>query len=106
MFRFVLGMEVQKAVRLRYSVGLMSMLLKPIGSAAAQPDAVPIWKAGQVAAGRLRSTDLVSVTSASAISLLLIDADGSSMSRIARRVAEGFAALPVDGHVGALTWTA
>jgi hypothetical protein len=105
LFRFFLSMEVQKAARLRYSIGLVSMLLKPLGSAAARPDAVPVWRVGEAAAAKIRSTDLVTVTSINTIALLLVDAETPALPHVTSRVATVLAGVAVDGHVGALTWT-
>jgi hypothetical protein len=77
LFRFLLGIEVQKAERLRYVVSVMYIDVESHASA---------LKAANMLAGGLRAVDAVAVSEESAVALLLVDASASDLLGIVRRL--------------------
>ncbi len=105
LFRFLVHLEVQKALRLRYPISVVCMT----------PDIPPeqidpsfTRRVADLAIRRVRATDVITTLSQSSIGLLLIDAETWALSRIHQRLKEELEAhrLTVRGRESRLTWSA
>lgn len=104
-FRFLLDLEVPKAIRLQYCVSVLC--LRP-DLAAGTAGASVVRQIAQTALRPLRATDLAttfSVDSATCIALLLIDAETRTLPQILARVTE-LQALAVWAEGAPLSWSA
>ncbi|MGH7411401.1 MAG: hypothetical protein ACREJ6_10155 [Candidatus Methylomirabilis sp.] len=104
-FRFLLDLEVQKAMRLQYPISVVCMApdLRP-------GDVDPSFAkhVAEIALRRIRTTDVVTTLSESSIGLLLIDAETWALPRIHQGVKEELEAHPstVGGRERHVTWSA
>lgn len=105
LFRFLLILEVQKAMRLQYcfSVVCIAPALRP-----GDVDGSLMKDLAEVAVGQVRATDVVSTLSQSVMGLLLIDAETRTLPPIHRRIKEELEAhlLTVEGRRWRVTWSA
>ena len=103
-FEFLLGLEIPKALRLRYCVSLAC-----IAPDLAPPEVGPDFcrSVAERAARRLRVTDVVATLSEGAVALLLIDADPYALPQILCRVTEELSVDPVRslGREWRPTWS-
>jgi len=105
LFRFLLDLEIQKAIRLQYCFSVVCM------TPDLRPDEVHLAfmkRVAEMATRQLRATDAVTTFSSSSIGLLLIDADIRSLPRIHKRVKEELETHPLTtgGGERRLTWSA
>lgn len=105
LFRFLLDLEVQKALRLQYPISVVCMApdLRP-----GEVDQSFTNRVAEMALRRIRATDVVTTLPQSSIGLLLIDAETWALSRIHQRVKEELEAHPliVRGREVHVTWSA
>lgn len=102
LFRLLLEFEVQKAIRLRYSVSVVCLMPD---FAAGTGDAALIQQIAQTTLRVIRATDVaaaLSVDSTRCLGLLLIDAETRTLSQILNRVTQP-QVLPEEGR---LSWSA
>jgi GGDEF domain-containing protein len=108
-FRFLLDLELQKAVRLQYCVSLVLVSLEP-GTRPANGgeagDAALTRQVAESVAPHLRATDVVAALPGRALGVLLIDAETGSLPAIIDRATEGWRARPVAGQARGLSWSA
>lgn len=105
LFKFLLDLEVQKAMRLQYPVSVICMApdLKP-----GQVDPSFTKHVAEMALRRIRVTDVVTTLSQSSIGVLLIDAETWTLPIIHQRVKEELEAHPLTagGRERHVTWSA
>lgn len=105
MFRLLVELEVEKATRLQYCVGVVC--LAPDLPAGQGPGVAR--QVAEIAARQLRATDVVATLGETAtIGLLLVDAETQALSRIVKRTTDVLEARPVTihGNEGRVTWSA
>jgi hypothetical protein len=104
-FRFLLGLEVQKARRLQYPISVLCIApdLRP-----SEVEPSSTRRVAQKVLRRIRSTDVATMLSQASIGLLLIDAETGALPRIHQRVKEELEAHPltVRGREWRVTWSA
>ena len=90
LFRFLVDIEVRKAQRLRYCVSLVCLAanLRP------HPSEPPF---AEIVARHIRATDAVAPWVSSALALLLVDAEVTSLPSIVRRLTKD---LPTEWSAG------
>jgi hypothetical protein len=98
LFRYLLDLEVEKALRLRYRVSLLCVT----PDVAAGPGAGALVRhIARVAAEHLRRTDVAAVLSPGAAGLLLLDAGPRTLAAILDRIGDaGEAGRPRFAHGG------
>src|SRR5437899_7433128 len=79
LFRFLVGLEVQKARRLRYCVSLVCLAAEVDASETAEP---PGPSLAPLITGHLRGTDVVAPWDPTALVLLLVDAEKAELPAI------------------------
>lgn len=84
-FRFLVELEVKKAVRLQYCVSLACVAPDLPGDEA---DPLLTAQIAKIAIGQLRATDVVAVLDPSCVGLLLVDAEPAALPGIVRRAME------------------
>jgi len=89
LFRFLVGLEVQKARRLRYCVSLVCLAAEVDASETAEP---PGPSLAPLITGHLRGTDVVAPWDPTALVLLLVDAEKAELPAILRRLTSRLAA--------------
>jgi len=89
LFRFLVGLEVQKARRLRYCVSLVCLVAEVDASETAEP---PGPSLAPLITGHLRGTDVVAPWDPTALVLLLVDAEKAELPAILRRLTSRLAA--------------
>jgi len=105
LFRFLLDLEVQKAMRLQYCLSVVCMMPDvPPG----EVDPAFTQQSAQMAIRKLRVTDTATTLSPPSIGLLLIDAETRTLPRIHERLKEELKVHPlaVGGREWHLTWSA
>ncbi len=104
-FRFLVDLEVQKALRLQYPISVVWMT----------PDVPPeqidpslSQRVAELAIRQVRATDVIATLSQSSLGLLLIDAETWALPRIHQRLKEELEAhrLAVPGRESRETWSA
>ena len=105
LFRFLLDLEVQRALRLQYPISVVCIAadLRP-----QEVDPSFTRRVARMVLRQIRATDVVTMLSQASIGLLLVDADTGALPRIHRRVKEELEAHPltVQGRERRLTWSA
>ena len=87
-FRLLIGMEIQKARRLRYLVSVVCIHVE------AETGSADASAAVKMVASLIRSTDAVAARDQSTVALLLIDAEASNLPAILQRLEVALEALP------------
>lgn len=87
-FRLLLDLEVQKAMRLRYPVAVVIVAIDAENRPSPDDREALVRRLAELATGQLRATDVVAPLSPSAIGLLLIDAATPTLPRIVSRAAQ------------------
>jgi len=112
-FRFLLDLELQKAVRLQYCVSVILVSLDEGNGAgnghAGEPgEAVLTRQIAESVAPHLRSTDVVAPLPGRALGVLLIDAETGNLPAILGRATDEWRARPVApaGRERPLKWSA
>ena len=88
LFRLLLDFELQKARRLRYCLSVVDLKSEISAQTGTAGESF-----AQIVARRIRSTDVATERARDVVSLLLIDADLTTLPTILRRVIADFEAL-------------
>jgi len=83
LLRFLVDIEIRKAQRLRYCVSLVRIAADLAPSEDAPPPEPPF---AEMVAGNIRSTDIVARWPSTSLTLLLVDADVTSLPSIVGRL--------------------
>lgn len=107
-FRLLLNLEVQKATRLHYCVGVVVMAIDAETSREPAAYQALVRYVAEMAARQLRATDAVATLSPSSIGLLLIDAETAVLPRILSRAVQPWehGRLNVEGRDWWVHWNA
>ena len=108
-FRLLLGLEVQKAVRLQYCVSVVLLGIDPAATAGGQEDAPSLAAhLATLMTRQLRTTDVVALLSPSSIGVLLIDAEARAVPPILSRAMGAWESHPLSfgGRDWQLNWSA
>lgn len=104
-FRFLIDLEIQKAVRLKYGLSLVCLAID-LPPDDADPSLTK--QVAESAIAHLRGTDVVTILGHTGFALLLVDAEPASVRGVVGRAMEAFEIGALNpGYRGArLTWSA
>lgn len=107
-FRLLLDLEVQKAMRLRYCVAVVLVEIDAEDGHAPEDREAVVRRLAELATRQLRATDVVATLSPSSIALLLIDAETPALPRILDRAAQPWeeGRLGLAGRDWRVRWSA
>jgi predicted signal transduction protein with EAL and GGDEF domain len=88
LFDFLLRLEESRALRLQYCFSLLRLRLDARPALSAENASWLTQRYASLAAGLLRSTDIVALLSGDSIGIILIDADAVAVPIVARRIAD------------------